>query len=335
VEDRRATPLEDRARLVRGGRRKRHYLAPLYARRLAAAPVGPVRLVVTLAHGGWGLAAPVPAGARLLCYSAGLPRALYARPDLYLLSYPPPVRPLLRAAIPALRAHERRLMRRPHRLVTNSRDSAGALERVHGRRAEVVHPAVRTDFFTPAPAPKRHVLAVARLVPQKDLEVLVRAFRGLDEKLVVVGQGSWLERLRVAAPRNVTFTGWVTDGELRELYRSAKGLVCPSVEEFGIVMAEAHACGVPVIAPRAGGALEIVDRPGTGILLARIDDHSLAAAVASLRARSFDPVACRASAERFAEDRFVARMEQIMVEELALACPERLPAEPAPAPVPA
>jgi glycosyltransferase involved in cell wall biosynthesis len=320
------------ARLVELDRRKRHYLAPLYARRMAAAPIGPARLVVSLVHAGWGHATSAPPGARHLVYSAGLPGALYDRTDLYLLNYPAPLRPLLRAAVPALRAHDRRLMRRPHRLLTNSRSSAEALARVHGRSAEVVHPPVRTRFFTPAAGPGRHVLAVSRLVPQKHLEVLVRAFDGVDETLVVVGRGDWLDHLRALAPPNVRFTGWVSDDRLRELYRSSRALVCPSVEEFGIVMAEAHACGVPVIAPRAGGALEIVDDPATGILLERVDAASLAAAVRSLGERSFDPAACRASAERFAGEHFVARMERIVAEELALTAPER-PARGAPEPV--
>jgi glycosyltransferase involved in cell wall biosynthesis len=319
-------PWAEHARLVELDRRKRHYLAPLYARRMAATPIAPARLVVCFAHHGWGHAVTVPPGARQLCYSAGLPKALYW-PHLYLPGYPMPLRPVVRAAIPALRAHDQRLMRRPHRLLTNSRVSAEALERVHGRTAEVVHPCVRTSFFTPSDAPKRHVLAVSRLVPQKDLEGLVRAFHRLDDTLVVVGEGAWRERLRAIAPPNVRFTGWVPDAELRELYRSSRALVCPSVEEFGIAMAEAHACGVPVIAPRAGGALEIVDDPATGVLLDRVDVPTLAAAVGSLRERYFDPASCRASAERFGEERFIARMEQIVAEELALAEPADAPAK--------
>src|SRR2546423_711344 len=223
------------ARLLPSGRRKRHFLAPLYARRLAAAPVGRARVVLALPTGGWSLAAPAPAGARLVCYGTGPPPALYGEAALYLRSEPPPLRPLLRAAIPALRAHHRRLMCRPDRLVTVSRASAAAIARVYGRAAEVVHPPVRTAFFSPARVARRHFLAVARVVPQKKLDELVEAFRSLDETLVIAGRGPWLERLRGRAPRNVRFTGWVDDTALRELYRGSRALLCPSVEEFGIV----------------------------------------------------------------------------------------------------
>ena len=131
------------------------------------------------------------------------------------------------------------------------------------------------------------------------------------------GRGPWLERLQSRAPSNVRLAGWVDDPTLRDLYRASHAVVCPSVEEFGIVMAEAHACGVPVVAPRAGGACEIVDDPATGVLLDRVDAGSLANALRDIGDRPFDAGACRASAERFGEDRFLAGMERIISEELA------------------
>jgi glycosyltransferase involved in cell wall biosynthesis len=307
------------AQLVPSGRRKRHFLAPLYARRLAAAPVAPARVVLTLVSGGWALAAPLPVGGRLLCYSTGLPPALYGEARLYLRNERALLRPFLWSALPALRAQYRRLMRRPDRLVTVSNSSAAALERLYGRQVEVIHPPVRTSFFTPAGVPRTHFLAVARLVPQKQLDVLIEAFRGLRETLVIVGSGALLGRLRAGAPPNVRLTGWVADTTLRQLYRSSRALLCPSVEDFGIVMAEAHACGVPVIAPRAGGACDIVDDPATGILLDAVRPQTVAAAVRGIARRHFDPEMCRTSAERFAEERFVTQMERVVSEELTAA----------------
>jgi len=305
-----------RASLVPLGRHKRHFLGPLYARRFAEAQFEPAGLVVCLAHHGWSLSLSLPADARLLCYCAGVPRSLYGRPNLYLRSYPPPLRPLLRAAIPGLRLHQRQLMQRPHRVLAASRYSCVAIRREYGREAEVVYPPVRTHFFTPAPVRKRHYIAVGRLVAQKNLEVLLRAFRDLDDMLIVVGRGPWHGRLRAMASANVSFAGRVSDRELRGLYRSAHALICPSVEEFGIVMAEAHACGIPVIAPREGGAREIVRDSETGLLLSQVDTGSLVDAVRSLRERSIHPDACRASAERFSEARFADDMAHVVAEEL-------------------
>lgn len=304
------------------GSRKRHHLAPRYARWVARAEVGPARVVLSLAHTGWAAAASVPHGARHVCYSAGLPRAFYGHQREYLVDYPPPVRPLLRAALPALRAHHRRMMLRPQRVLTNSRDSAAALASLLGQEPEVVYPPVRTDFFTPpAGAERRHFLVVARLTPQKRVDAVVEAFAELDERLVIAGGGPWLERLRARATGNVTFTGYVPDDELRSLYRESHALICPSVEEFGIVMAEAQAAGAPVIAPRAGGALEVVSGGETGVLVDRAGAGELRDAVRAVRLRSFDPVALRASADRFSVARFVARMEAVLDEERERAAP--------------
>jgi glycosyltransferase involved in cell wall biosynthesis len=304
-------------------RRKLHHLAPVYARWVAAAPIERARVVLTLVHGGWAAAAPVPSGARHVSYCAGPPRALYGQEDHYLRAYPAPARPFLRAALPPLRAHYRALMRRSGRLLTNSLASAAGLERLVGQRAEVVYPPVRTDFFTPGTGPREHFLAVARVTPQKRIDVLVDAFRGLDERLVVVGGGPWLDRLRAAAPPNVSFAGYVSDDELLRLYRRSHAVVCPSVEEFGIVMVEAHACGTPVVAPRAGGALEIVADGATGLLVDRLDAESVRSAVRAIRGRAFDARELRASAERFSVDRFASRMDAILAEEHALSLAPR------------
>jgi glycosyltransferase involved in cell wall biosynthesis len=318
-----------RARLVRMPYRRRHFVAPWSARRMAGVELPPADVVLCFAHGGWSLAAQPPPGARLLCYTPGPPSALHGRRDLYLRDYAAPLRPLLRASVPALRAYGRQLMRRPHRILTTSRRSAAVIAREYGRQAEVVHPPVRTEFFTPGSGPRTHALAVGRLVPQKQFDLLLEAFRELPgERLVIAGWGPWLGRLKRMAPPNVRFAGWVSDEQLRELYRSSWALLCPSVEEFGIVMAEAHACGVPVVAPRDGGACEIVDDPATGVLLDEVTGPRVARAAGAVRRGGFDAGACRRSAERFSVARFVAELERALAAEQALATRAAPEAEP-------
>jgi glycosyltransferase involved in cell wall biosynthesis len=119
--------------------------------------------------------------------------------------------------------------------------------------------------------------------------------------------------------RELRFTGFVSDAELRALYRRSIALVCLSVEDFGIAMAEAQATGTPVIAPRAGGALEIVADGETGLLLDSPSPQTIAEAVRTIGELRLDPDACRASAERFSEERFLAATERVIEEELARA----------------
>jgi glycosyltransferase involved in cell wall biosynthesis len=300
-------------------RRKRHALGPLYARRMARAPLGRVAVVVAVTHGGWSLGVRVPDGARLLVYLAGPPSALYEERHLYLPDYPLPLRPLFVAATPALRRANRRLVRRADRILTSSRWAAHEIGARYGRESDVLHPPVDTDFLTPDGRERRHVLVVARLVASKRVDVVIEAFRHRPERLVVAGCGPELERLRGLAPPNVEFAGHVTDAELRDLYRSSTALVCPSREEFGLVQAEALACGTPVVAPAEAGALEIVEPARTGLFLERVDAPSIVSALAELRGMRIDPEECHRSVLRFSRERFTAGFERVLAEELSLA----------------
>jgi glycosyltransferase involved in cell wall biosynthesis len=296
--------------------RRRPLRTPAYARRVARAPIDATDLVLSFSGHGWALAVTPPPGVPHVTYLTGLPRSLYGEPGRYRRDEPLALRPLKRAAVPWLRSQHARLARLPDRVLTNSSASAEGLGTRYGIAAEVVHPPVRTAFFTPAPRDRRHVLVVSRLVAHKRVEEAVEAARLAGLPAVVVGGGRRLEQLRAKAGRHATFTGWVDDERLRELYRSAVALVCPSVEEFGIVMAEALACGTPVVAPRAGGALDIVGDGRAGRL---VHDRTPRGFAAALRDVRHDADACRAAGARFSEERFIRRLDAILARELGVA----------------
>ncbi len=309
---------DGRTVLIGRGRARRHpFLAPVYAKRVARAGVLEGDVVLSITQGGWSLAARVPESVPHVCYSSGLPPQLHGYSHWYLNDQPWMMRPALAAALPGLRAYDRRLMRRPRRLIANSHFSARELERVHGRRADVIHPPVRTHFFTPGRTTERRAfLIVARLVSFKRVDMVVDAFRSLEDQLVVAGDGPALERLRRTAPPNVTFVGACDDAALLHHYRASRALICPSVETFGIAMGEAQACGVPVIAARAGGAPEVVRERVTGILLDRPSPRSIGESVRALEGAGFAPQACRESAVRFSEERFTEAIDGVLSEEL-------------------
>jgi glycosyltransferase involved in cell wall biosynthesis len=218
--------------------------------------------------------------------------------------FPAPLRPAVRAGMAWFRAWDRRTAARVDRFVANSTAVAERIRRFYGRDAEVVYPPVDTGFFTPGGERGDDFLYVGRLVSYKRVDLVVRAFEGLPHRLLVVGEGHLAERLKASAPSNVSFLDSVDGAALRDLYRSARALVYPAEEDFGIVMAEAQACGTPVIALAAGGALDIV-RPGeTGWHLRGQGVDELRGAVERAAAEELDPAAIRASAERFAAERF-------------------------------
>jgi glycosyltransferase involved in cell wall biosynthesis len=220
--------------------------------------------------------------------------------------FPPAVRPAAYAAMAAMRRWDRASARRVDRFLAISSAVARRIRRAYGRDAGVLHPPVRTDFFTPAPAGGQdYFLFVGRLVAYKRPDLVVEAFRDLPYRLVVVGRGPMESGLRARAGANVAFRSALDDAALRDLYRGARALVYPGEEDFGLVMAEAQACGTPVIAFAGGGALDIV-RPGeTGWLLQDHRADLLRAAVRRAARGDLDPEGIAATtAARFSVDRF-------------------------------
>ena len=88
------------------------------------------------------------------------------------------------------------------------------------------------------------------------------------------------------------------DDELCSLYQRARALIFPQEEDFGIVAVEAQACGCPVIAFAAGGAMEIVQQD-TGLFVEEQDVDAFEAAMRESLNWSIEGQACRANAERF------------------------------------
>jgi glycosyltransferase involved in cell wall biosynthesis len=209
-----------------------------------------------------------------------------------------------RPAMSVLRRWDASTAQRVSCFLANSSAVAERIRSFYGRTARVVHPPVRTDFYTPADTERRRFLYVGRLVSYKRADVVVEAFRGLPFELTVVGGGHQENALRRSAPPNVVFEKGVTDERLRELYRTSYALVYPGVEDFGIAMAEAQACGTPVIAAAAGGALDIVEPEVTGWLLREPTIDSLRAAIRSAVKTPFPASVVSAASARFSVSRF-------------------------------
>ncbi len=152
-----------------------------------------------------------------------------------------------------------------------------------------------------------HWLAVGALESYKRFDLAIGAAREAGARLVIVGTGSDEKRLRAMAGEGVEFLGRVGDERLRELYRSARLLLFPQVEDFGIVAVEAQACGCPVVARRAGGALDTVIDGVTGAMFEGATVQVVLEAVGRVPARTAETTrACRVSAERFGEGVFAA-----------------------------
>ena len=204
---------------------------------------------------------------------------------------------------------DRRTASRVTTFLANSRHTARRIAECYGRDAEVVYPPVRTEVFTidVDVAGKDWYFVVAGLEKYKRADLVIEAAREAGFRLKVAGSGSQFEALRRSAPAHVEMLGRVDDPTLRDLYRRARGLIFPQVEDFGIVPVEAQAAGCPVIAFAGGGAVETVTEQ-TGVFFDVQSADAIVAAVRNFEARRFDPEMCRANAQRFSEVTFDAAM---------------------------
>lgn len=134
---------------------------------------------------------------------------------------------------------------------------------------------VKPNFVRDDPGPGPHDgnfgLFVGRLSAEKGVGLMVEAWRMLkDVPLVVVGEGPLHSGVARLAGENasVTAMGRRTQEECLELMKTARFLIFPSLcyEMFPLVLAEAFACGLPVVASRLGAAAEVVDDGRTGLL---------------------------------------------------------------------
>ncbi len=196
------------------------------------------------------------------------------------------------------------------RFVAISRCVADRIRRHYGRESDVIYPPVDCSAFSVSEDSGDYDLVVSALVPYKRVDLAVLAANRMKRRLVVVGTGPEMGRLKTLAGSTIEFAGWQDDRALARWYSGCRSLWFPGLEDFGITPLEAMASGRPVLAYAAGGALETVrgleDPEPTGVFFKEQTVDALSEAVGTLerdRAR-ITPAACRARAEAFDLPRF-------------------------------
>lgn len=251
---------------------------------------------------------------------------------------------LARWQLHRLRIWDQRTANGVDHLIANSGFIAGRIRKIYRREATVIYPPVDVDTFTPGAPGTRSgdfYLTASRAVPHKRIDLIVDAFAQLPtRRLVVIGDGPELKRLRRRAPANVEFLGYQPVAVLRDYMRHARAFVFAAEEDFGIVPVEAQACGTPVIAFGKGGVRETVipleaeaaasrsvavgggrgvaprsdGGAATGIFFPRQEVASLLAALRRFEDHeaAFDAAAIRAHAERFSAQRFRRELQALV-----------------------
>lgn len=205
-----------------------------------------------------------------------------------------------------MRRADKHSSRRVDRYITQSAYTAGQIERLYSRPAEVIGAPIDTELFKPSgKEPDDYFLLCGRLTePYKRASIVVEAFRHLPYRLMVAGDGPALPALRATAPPNVEFTGHLTDGTLVELMQGCRAGIFPSRDDFGLIPLEVMACGRPVLAYGDGGALHTVVEKLSGELFTEQTPEAVVEAVRDFDPGAFEPDRIRAHAAQWSRGRF-------------------------------
>jgi glycosyltransferase involved in cell wall biosynthesis len=243
---------------------------------------------------------------------------------------------------PSLRWLQRLSYTAAHRIVANSRAAARQLERegVPDSRVSVVYNGLDLDRFPDRlPCRKTHrVLAVAGIRHVKGIDVLVEAAARVvaavpDVRFVVAGDGPDRSKAEAQAralgvDRAFEFLGHRDD--VPALMAEADVFVLPSRSEaFPNALLEAMAAGLPVVASRVGGVVELVEHGHTGLIVAPDDPDALAGSLIQLLRESARAAAIGAAAResvraRYSVDRMVQQFEALYIAELELRAPHAI-----------
>lgn len=235
---------------------------------------------------------------------------------------------------------------RPDILLANSQYIADKIKEYYGRDSIVVYPPVCDFWFSspsstisykPMPTGRQvkdksspYFFAVGRLLHYKRFDLIIDACAKAGVALKIAGTGPELAGLSLRARQQtsaaIQFLGYVSEEKLRELYADATAFIMANEEDFGLVMAEAQACGAPVVAYGKGGSREIVKEvasseyqvasgdglpreysrndTGTGVFFEEQTVESLANAIKKIQGMEFDRKEISERAKRFSVESF-------------------------------
>ena len=170
-------------------------------------------------------------------------------------------RPFLRGVMFLYRLAYERSVRRMDTIVTISETVRKRLKRYLGYDSLVIYPPCETERFQWIEE-GNYFLSTARVDPLKRVDLIVRAFKEMpDKRLVVVSGGSDMANIKKMTEKteNIDVLGWVDDEKLCDLMgRCIATIYIPRDEDFGISPVESMAAGKPVIGVQEGGLLETV-----------------------------------------------------------------------------
>ncbi len=277
--------------------------------------------LVISATAGYGKGIRYSAGTKHLCYCYTPLRYAWERDHLNFKfqTLNPKIKSfLLNPLLNYLKNWDYKVAQKPDTILADSQFIADKIKNYYKRSAEVLYPPLdeKKFFFSSILKKKNYFLAAGRLVHYKKFDLIIEAFNQLKWPLKIVGSGPEYGNLkRLIRSSNIEILNFVSDEKLRQMYAEARALIFPQVEDFGLVVIEAQACGTPVVALANGGALETIEEGKTGLFFKYQTVDSLKDALMRFAQieMKFDELYIANRAKRFSLQNFNNRIQSLVL----------------------
>lgn len=198
-------------------------------------------------------------------------------------------------------------------IVTNSQNVAKRIYKAYRRESTVIYPPVDIDKFSLELNKEEYYLTASRMVPYKKMDLIVEAFSKMpNRKLLVVGNGPEMNKVKAKAGKNIEILGHVSEKDLVMYMQKAKAFVYAGDEDFGIVPVEAQACGTPVIAFGKGGSLETIDKDVSGMFFYKQTPSSIIDSIKEFEQKEFNYELVRKNSEQFSKEIFETKFQEFV-----------------------
>ena len=225
----------------------------------------------------------------------------------------------LKVLVNPMRKWDLAAAQRPHVIVANSSHIATEVKKYYGRNIAVVHPPVDVARFINIAKHKSRTgyIVAGRQTPYKRFDLAIQAANALSLPLTVLGNGPDHARLVSLGGPSIQLKTNVSDAEMVSAFQTAKGFIFAGLDDFGITPVEAMAAGCPVIAYKAGGALDYVIENETGVFFAEQNITALTNALKTFDNKKFREEIVVKKAVSFGPERFRVQMRELVQKEFA------------------
>lgn len=199
--------------------------------------------------------------------------------------------------------------------------------KINEEKISVIHPPIscldeKSSYIKNKKDVPEYYVAISPFEPNKNGELMLKIASKYNFKLKIIGEGSMKKSLmkKYRKFENIQFLGWVAEKKKYEILQGAKAFLFCGIEDFGISAIEAIFCGTPVIAYKAGGALDFVIEGKTGVFFNENKEESLYEAIQKVQKMTWDNNSMRSFAdknfnEKLFREKIISKVKEIEIED--------------------